>query len=659
MKDLLAALVRVEGEKQLDDGRGPWSQIIFDEIARKDDIARAGWEGLLLHCGALQQTVPGAKWKKCSKELIEALGEQETRETLLRWLALGPTPGQPSEARSPIEDSDYQKGVVWALSADARPEVAAVIGGFGVACLRKVPLLGAVSQKVGFACVLSLGAMPCLEAISQLTRLRSKVKYTVAQRLITKCLLQAAEHNGVTVDEIEDFAVPAPALDAEGKLEIAVGDALAILRLNGEGHTSVIWRNAEGKLAKSASPRIRKVFAAEVKAVGTTAKEIQQAYLAQRYRLEESFIQVRTMPLAHWRRYFVDQSLLGFLGRRLIWVFSDEKGWQGAGHVENGGVRGADGEVIDVEKTTKVRLWHPLAASEAERNAWRERIFRTGIRQPFRQAFREFYEQTEDERQTKTYSHRLAGILMHQHQFANLCRARGWAYKLMGAGFDGGNVPHKALSAWNMSVEFYVDLPSDRGRALLDSALAETSGAGINRFLGSDQVRFYRAGREIALSDVPAIVYSEVMRDVDLFTSVCAVGMDETWHDSGDRGMGIFTNERNIDELKALIALRLDVLSRVLPLTPVADRCRIDKNYLEVQGQLGTYRVVIAWGGVSRVTDKGQRFLNIPRKLLEDVRFDPSAFPIEIDHRTEVILRRAYLLADDGRIDSPELIEQL
>jgi hypothetical protein len=65
-RDRLAELMHVEGEKQLDHGRGPWSQIVFDEIVAKDAITNSGWQGLLEHCRTLEQTVPGAKWKKRS-----------------------------------------------------------------------------------------------------------------------------------------------------------------------------------------------------------------------------------------------------------------------------------------------------------------------------------------------------------------------------------------------------------------------------------------------------------------------------------------------------------------------------------------------------------------------------------------------------------------
>ena len=35
IRERLAELMHVEGEKQLEEGRGPWSQIVFDEVPSK------------------------------------------------------------------------------------------------------------------------------------------------------------------------------------------------------------------------------------------------------------------------------------------------------------------------------------------------------------------------------------------------------------------------------------------------------------------------------------------------------------------------------------------------------------------------------------------------------------------------------------------------
>ena len=162
----------------------------------------------------------------------------------------------------------------------------------------------------------------------------------------------------------------------------------------------------------------------------------------------------------------------------------------------------------------------------------------------------------------------------------------------------------------------------------------------MNLFVGSDQVRFYRDNREVAIDEVPAILYSEIMRDIDLFTSVSGVGGDETWADQGDRGTGIFSDEFNIQALSGIIGLRREMLSLVLPHTAIQDRCKIHNTWLEVRGQLGAYRIEFAWGGAMLVAESTFRFLNIPRKVLDAVSLDFSAIPIDLDYRTDMILRK-------------------
>jgi Domain of unknown function (DUF4132) len=472
----------------------------------------------------------------------------------------------------------------------------------------------------------------------------------------------------LTMDELEDISVARFGLGAKSVVESVMGDATARVCLREDGRVGITWRNADGKVVKTAPSHIRKAFAREARSVSSLAKELEQAYLAQQFRLESSFLTTRTIQLSHWRQYFLDHPLLGFLGRRLIWVFSKnndssdtnkDQGWERSAMWSDEGLRDAAGERLNIATTNKVRLWHPLSSDNAEVQRWRQRVFTAGIRQPFRQAFREFYQVTDDERQTRMYSNRFAGVFMRQHQLASLCRARGWDYRLMGTGFDGGNVPTKQLAPWNMHVEFHVDLPADRDRSLRDSALSEQSGTGINLFIGSDQVRFYRDRHEVAIDDVPAVVYSEVMRDIDLFTSVCAIGDDETWSDHGDLGTGLFSQQFDVQEMSALTALRAEILSRVLPYTSVADRCKIEKTHLEVRGQLGTYRILLAWAAAALVADSGIRWLRIPQKILDSVILDLATIPVELDYRTEMILRKACILADDWKIDSPELVRQL
>ncbi|MBZ5722785.1 MAG: hypothetical protein LAO03_20795 [Acidobacteriia bacterium] len=99
-------------------------------------------------------------------------------------------------------------------------------------------------------------------------------------------------------------------------------------------------------------------------------------------------------------------------------------------------------------------------------------------------------------------------------------------------------------------------------------------------------------------------------------------------------------------------------LSRVLPHTSVADWCKIEKTHLDVRGQLGTYRILLGWAAAVLVTDSGIGWLRIPQKILGSVVLDLASIPIELDYRTEMVLRKACVLADHWRIDCPELVRQ-
>lgn len=92
----------------------------------------------------------------------------------------------------------------------------------------------------------ALGSMECSEAVSQLTRLRAKVKYSIARRLIDKSLHQAAERSGLTMDELEDISITRFGLDAKGVVESVIGDATARVCLREDGRVGITWRNADG-----------------------------------------------------------------------------------------------------------------------------------------------------------------------------------------------------------------------------------------------------------------------------------------------------------------------------------------------------------------------------------------------------------------------------
>ena len=120
---------------------------------------------------------------------------------------------------------------------------------------------------------------------------------------------------------------------------------------------------------------------------------------------------------------------------------------------------------------------------------------------------------TDAERETVTHSNRFAGHILRQHQFANLAHPRNWQYRLMGA-FDSFNTPYLVLPKWDLTAEFWVESPE--GNEFVSDHMIYT-------IIFTEQLCFTRDGERLPLTEIMPLVFSEVMRDVDLFVSVDTV----------------------------------------------------------------------------------------------------------------------------------------
>jgi len=211
---------------------------------------------------------------------------------------------------------------------------------------------------------------------------------------------------------------------------------------------------------------------------------------------------------------------------------------------------------------TLIRLWHPLESPPAQVLAWRKAILDQEITQPIKQAHREIYVLTDAERQTAIYSNRFAAHILRQHQFRALCQARGWSYNLMG-NFDGLNHPEKSLGGHGLTATYTVEAIDD----------GQASASGIALHLASDQVCFLDRHRQpVVLTAVPSVLFSEVMRDVDLFVAVTSVANDPEWTDGGPDGRyGGYWRDYAFGELGQSAATRRELLSWIVPRLSIAD----------------------------------------------------------------------------------------
>jgi hypothetical protein len=636
------------GAESILDPFEPWAAQAIGELEAMESAERERWRALLEHFSSLQSPKPSGKWMKTARALVAGMGEEAFRTRVHGWIATARA--GTDEVMTP-RNSDAMRAAAWCLADLGGDGDAESVGALALLSGVKIPGLGQRAEKVTNACIAALGEMGSDAAMAQLTRIRAKGKYPRVQALVEKMLEAVAARRGLTPGEIEELAAPTFGMDEPGLLRETLDGWTFELRVTGTTTTESGWISPEGKRQKSPPAALKEDFADELKALKAAPKSIEEALAAQRARLERLPLEERAIPFAAWRERYRDHPLLAEMARRLIWRFEtgDEAvtgAWLG------GTLVGADDRPLDgVGEETRVRSWHPIAADAEEIAAWRAWLDRHGVTQPFKQAHREVYRLTDAERDTAVYSNRFAGHVLRQHQMAAVAQSRGWRYQLQGD-YDRWLPVSLRLSGLGLHVEYWVDAIRE-GEA--------SSQSGVSLYVSTDQVRFVDASREpVPLETIAPLLFSEVMRDVDLFVAVSSVGTDPTWVDGGPiRGFGAYWTEFAFGALSATAVTRREVLERLLPRLRIASACTLEDRFLTVRGSLRTYRIHLGSGNV--MMEPGSEYLCIVPDRREAARGKTDALPLpfEGDAMLTLILSKAFLLADDTRITDRLIVTQI
>jgi hypothetical protein len=466
-------------------------------------------------------------------------------------------------------------------------------------------------------------------AVEALWRLQSQIKHRALRKQLDTALQTAAGRQGITPAQLVERTVPSHGLAPDGSAERTLGEHTARVAVQDAATVRLTFAGADGRASRTAPAAVKDGFPDELKALKALAKEVRGTLSSERARIEGLLSQDQTWPYGEWCEHYRDHPITGAVVRGLIWEFQDEHGdWRAA-------------LADSADKAVQVRLWHPIRAAAGDVRAWRERIADERIRQPFKQAFREIYLLTPAEEETGTYSNRFAAHLVHYRRMFALFRARGWTSRMLGP-WDGGGADEAAriLAAGEWRVRF--------SHVLADWE-HEQEIAGTNRVLFDRRVD--GSWRNAPLTDVPPLVFSEAMRDVDLFVGVTSIAADPMWEDG--EAHEYWVREWHAD-LNESTQTRKDALARILPRTKIAGRCSIDDRHLVVRGRLRTYKIHL--GSANIVMEPDDAFLCIvpERRALGAKVF----LPFE-DERLSLILSKAFLLADDARITDPSILRQL
>jgi hypothetical protein len=667
-----------------------WSDVAIAEIEASEAERTAAWVSLLDHCAKAGGARPSATWQKTSRKLAGRLGIGHFVDAVTRWFPLVDRPRNAvlsltsewmPDPNLLIEDTnaDVLKGLAWtcALAASAEEgvgrDVARTLTRLAVSAYRKVPQQGPRCVRVGNACVWALGAMPGTEGISELAVLKAKAKFGSARKAIEKALLEAAGRSGIPLDEVEELSVPTYGFTGVGVRREDFGGYVAEAVVVGTNAVELRWVRPDGRAQKSVPKAVKEGFPEELAAMKRTLKDVQQALPAQRDRIEGSYLRTRSWAYSAWRERYLDHPLVGTLARRLIWTFSGASGAV-AGIFHDGHLVDRRGRPLDgLDASTRVELWHPIGESPDEVLAWRDWLAELQIKQPFKQAHREVYLLTDAERATGVYSNRFAAHFLRQHQFNALCVARGWKNKLRLMVDDDFPPATLDLAAWGLRAEFWIE-------GIGDDYGTDTNPTGTYLYLSTDQVRFYASGANenlahaygggyvgygaantsepIPLESVPPLVFSEAMRDVDLFVGVASVGNDPSWSDGGPEGrFRDYWAGYSFGDLSETAKTRREVLERVVPRLAIAGRCSFEERFLVVRGDLRTYRIHLGSGNILMKPNDQYLCIVTRRGLGDDA--GGAILPFEGDGTLAVILSKAIMLAEDRKIQDPTIVRQI
>jgi hypothetical protein len=654
-----------------------WAETADKEIrtlAREQQIA---WTELLIHCLRASGSAPGAKWLKTADKFIAQIGPSVFRDAILRWFPLAEK-ARPAVSRdnglSPLPvNADLLKGLAWLSSTKDDPEMARALLALGVSGYRKIPMQGPRSAKVGNACVWALGNMLGMNGIAQLSILKIKVKSLSAQKVIANAFELAARRTGLSADEIEELAVPSYGLEEVGLRRDVFGEFVSTLKVNGSD-VSQVWEKA-GKALKSAPQAVKTEHAEESKEITQALKDIRKMLPAQRDRIENLFLAQKKWTFSVWRERYINHPLVGTIARRIIWKFS--QGDQAASGLWLGGqIVGRDGAPLDwLDDTASVELWHPLYVETDVVLEWRAFLAMHEIQQPFKQAHREIYLLTDAERNTHTYSNRFAAHILRQHQFNALCAVRGWKNSLRLMVDDEFPPATKSLSQWGLRAEYWIE-------GIGDDYRTDTNETGTFLYLTTDQVRFYRIGaaenrahasgggyaarrwngmgnaEPLPLEEIPALVLSEVLRDVDLFVGVASVGNDPHWMDGGaEVRYRDYWHGYSFGELGESAKTRKQVLEMLIPRLKIAERCSLVDRFLVVRGDLRTYKIHLGSGNI--LMEPNDQYLCIVPLRSGEGKDEKLFLPFEGDQTLAVILSKAFMLANDKKITDSSITRQI
>nr|WP_246096563.1 DUF5724 domain-containing protein [Paenibacillus sinopodophylli] len=276
------------------------------------------------------------------------------------------------------------------------------------------------------------------------------------------------------------------------------------------------------------------------------------------------------------------------------------------------------GEAIKLTENDALVIAHPLDLYESGQwSLYQKDLFDRQAVQPFKQIFRELYLPSADELDGGSLSRRYAGHQVQPRKTVSLLKGRKWTIS-----YEEGL--QKVYYKENVIANIY--------------ALADWFSPSDIESPTLEEVRFFdrHTLKGLDIAQVPRLVFSEVMRDVDLVVSMAHVG-----------GVDPEASLTTIDMRSAIVRESLRLLQ--------IDNVRLEGKHALIDGKLGEYSVHLGSGTVHKLAKGALAIIPVHSQHRGRV-FLPF---MDEDPKTAEILSKIVLLAQDVKLKDPKLLAQL
>lgn len=274
------------------------------------------------------------------------------------------------------------------------------------------------------------------------------------------------------------------------------------------------------------------------------------------------------------------------------------------------------GDVL-ADENAVLTVAHPFHLyTSGQWSAFQEYLFDNQIIQPFRQVFRELYVKTADEL-GGFHSLRYTGNQIQPKKAAACLKERRWVADVE-AGLQKVYYKENIVATIFAMADWFT--PADIEAPTLE------------------YVAFFhrKTGEALKIDDIPEVIFSEVMRDVDMAVSVAhAGGVDpETSHST--------------------VEMRAAILGFTLPLLRL-NNVRVEGNHALVEGKLARYSIHLGSGVVHQIGGTMLSVLPVHSQHRGRI-FLPF---VDEDPKTAEIISKVILFSEDHKLKDPTILSQI